>query len=292
MSTNLFTKCKPIIGVVHLPPLPGSYGYRKRPFPLPHGRLMDIEAIVEYAVNEAKKYEKAGFDAIIVENYGDKPYKLRVGIGETASLVRVVSEVRKHVSIPVGVNVLRNSPYEAAYVAHISGAQFIRVNSLCESRASVEGLIQPSIRELALAIRELDLYEDLLSGKLEILADINVKHSYPIYESYNIRLTVRDCLDRAGFPISAMIITGPSTGYPPEVEYVEEASSIIREFGAKAIVGSGVKPENIARFWRLADGFIVGTSVKLGGKTENVLSMEKATDLVGIVERYRKSWPC
>ncbi|MEB3788525.1 MAG: BtpA/SgcQ family protein [Desulfurococcales archaeon] len=292
MVEDIFGKCKPVIGVVHLPPLPGSYGYRRRPYPYPHGKKMGIESIIEYAVNEALKYEKAGFDAIIVENYGDKPYKMRVGAGETAAMARIVSEVRKALSIPVGVNILRNSPYEALYVAHISGASFIRVNSLCETRASVEGLIEPSVKQLAQAITELDIYDDIMEGKISVLADINVKHSYPIYETYNIKLTVRDCIDRAGFPIKSMIITGPSTGYAPEVEYVEEIAGIIREHGARAIVGSGIRPENIARFWRLADGFIVGTSVKLGEETENVVSIEKAEDLVSIIERYRQTWPC
>ncbi len=288
----LFAKCKPIIGVIHLPPLPGSYAYKKRPFPYPHGEKYDIEKIVEYAIQEATKYKQAGFDAVIIENYGDKPYKTEVGAAETAALTRVTSEVIENVDIKVGVNVLRNSPYHALVAAHIAGADFIRVNSLCETRYAVEGVLEPSMHQLAKAVSELDLYDEIISGKIEILADINVKHSMPISKEVDYNLVVKDCIERLGFPITAMIVTSTSTGVPPDAKYVEDMSNLIRSHGLKIVVGSGVRAENIARFWRLADGFIVGTSVKLGEKTENVVSVEKASRLVQLVERYREVWPC
>ncbi|MCE4624351.1 MAG: BtpA/SgcQ family protein [Desulfurococcales archaeon] len=290
---GLFDKCKPLIGVVHLPPLPGSYGYRRRPFPFPRGPRYSIDEIVEYAVNEAKKYHASGFDAVIVENFGDKPYKQTVGQAEAAAMARVVAEVVKSVPIPVGVNVLRNSPYTALVVAHVSGASFIRVNSLCETRYAVEGIITPSMHQLAEAARELDVYDDILTGKIEVIADINVKHSYPVHaQGTDYNLVVKDCIERSGIPLAGMIITSPSTGVAPDVKYVEDMSNIIRSHHVPVIIGSGVKPENIARYWRLVDGFIVGTSVKLGEMTENVVQMERAQRLAQLVKRYREVWPC
>lgn len=289
---GLFDKCKPLIGVVHLPPLPGSLLYKRRPFPYPHGARMDIDSIVEYAVSEAKKYSEAGFDAIIIENFGDKPYKMRVGVGETASIVRVVGEVKRAVNIPVGVNLLRNSGYETLYAAHISGASFVRVNSLCELRVSVEGIMEPAMRDIARALQELDIYNDVLEGRLEILADINVKHSKPFARDYKPEVLIKDCLERSGYPVSALIVTGESTGVEPPPEHVESVARIASEYNVKTIVGSGVKPENIAKYWHASDGFIVGTSVKLGEYTENVVSLEKARTLSSLVERYRQTWPC
>ncbi len=288
----MFGKCKALIGVVHLPPLPGSFFYKKRPFPYPRGKKMDIEDIVEYAVKEARKYENAGFDAVIIENYGDKPYKHRVSVGETAAITRVALEVKKSISLPIGINLLRNSPYESLYAAHIVGASFIRVNSLCETRLSTEGIIEPAVRDAARAIQELDLYDEILNGKLSILADVNVKHSYSLLPNVEADVLISDCLKRSGFPIKGVIVTGPTTGVEPDLAYVEEMSKIIRRNGALTVIGSGIKPENIARFWKVSDAFIVGTSVKLGEYTENVVSIERAKALADLVKRYRETWPC
>ena len=61
---ELFSVSKPIIGVVHLPPLPGSPLYRGE----------DLENIVDYAVLEARKLAEGGVDGVIVENYGDNTH--------------------------------------------------------------------------------------------------------------------------------------------------------------------------------------------------------------------------
>ena len=52
-----------LIGVVHLPPLPGS----------PNSSL-SIDDVVKHAVRDAVTLEDAGFDALIVENFGDAPF--------------------------------------------------------------------------------------------------------------------------------------------------------------------------------------------------------------------------
>jgi len=289
--TRVFGKCKPLIGVVHLPPLPGSYGYRRAKYPPLHGRKWTFDEILEYAVGEAAKYEEAGFDGVIVENYGDRPYPLKAGPGQAAALARVAAEVASHASIPVGVNILRNSAYEAVYAAHVSGAEFLRVNSICEHRLSPEGLIEPGARDLARALSELDLYGDLEGGRLAILADVDVKHSAPITEKPPV-LVLEECIARAGFPVHAVVVTGQTTGEGPEPGYVEEIAGVARRLGLKVVVGSGVSKENLATYWRVADAFIVGTSVKVGGVTENEVDVEKARSLAKLADQYRRTWPC
>ncbi len=289
---SLFKTCKPLIGVVHLPPLPGSPGYMKRSYPTGIGKTWSIEEIYEYAKQEAKKYENAGFDAVIIENFGDKPYSIRATPGQIAAMTGVVREVARVVNIPVGVSLLRNSPYESIYVALAGGAKFIRVNNLCEYRVSPEGVLEPSLQELARAVSELNLYETLTRGEFEILVDIDVKHSWPLIDEYSVSHVMIECLDRAGIPISAIVVTGPKTGVPPDKEYLNELKTSLKPFKTKLVIGSGISSENISEYWRFSDGFIVGTSIKLGGETENVVSVDKAKRLADIVARYREVWPC
>jgi membrane complex biogenesis BtpA family protein len=289
---GVFSVCKPLIGVIHLPPLPGSPGYRRARFPDVGGSTWGFEDVVEYAVSQARVYESAGFDGVIVENYGDKPYSLRASVGQVAAMVRIVSSVVKSTSIPVGVNMLRNSGYEAFYVAYVSGARFIRVNSLCEMRISQEGILRPEARRLSRALEELLAYDDLYSGRLAVMADIGVKHSSPLVQSQSLQDMIRDCIERSGIPVYSLIVTGARTGEEPGYDRVEEALPVARDLGVQLYIGSGVTHTNITKYWSIADGFIVGTSVKIGGRTENPVSEEKATALAKLARHLREVTGC
>jgi len=289
---GVFSVCKPLIGVIHLPPLPGSPGYRRARFPDVGGSTWGFEDVIEYAVNQARVYESSGFDGVIVENYGDKPYSLRASVGQVAAMVRIVSSVVKSTSIPVGVNMLRNSGYEAFYVAYVSGARFIRVNSLCEMRISQEGILRPEARRLSRALEELLAYDDLYSGRLAVMADIGVKHSSPLVQSQSLQDIVRDCIERSGIPVYSLVVTGARTGEEPGYDRVEEALPVARDLGVQLYIGSGVTHTNITKYWSIADGFIVGTSVKIGGRTENPVSEEKATALAKLARHLREVTGC
>jgi len=289
---GVFSVCKPLIGVIHLPPLPGSPGYRRARFPDVGGSTWGFEDIVEYAVSQARVYESSGFDGVIVENYGDKPYSLRASVGQVAAMVRIVSSIVKSTSIPVGVNMLRNSGYEAFYVAYVSGARFIRVNSLCEMRISQEGILRPEARRLSRALEELLAYDDLYSGRLAVMADIGVKHSSPLVQSQSLQDMIRDCVERSGILVYSLVVTGARTGEEPGYDRVEEALPVARDLGVQLYVGSGVTHANITKYWSIADGFIVGTSVKIGGRTENPVSEEKALALAKLARHLREVTGC
>ncbi|MCE4611621.1 MAG: BtpA/SgcQ family protein [Desulfurococcales archaeon] len=282
---TLMGKCKPLIGVVHLPPLPGSPGYRVRRWPPGAGRRWSIEDIVEYAVSEARSYVESGFDAVIVENYGDTPYPKRPTPLQVAAMARVVSEVVRAIGGGrVGVNMLRNGAAEAIAVAVASGAGFVRVNSLCETRLTPEGLIEPEAQRVAWALRAVDALDD---APIQVLADVDVKHSYPLAK-YSVKEAVKDCIERSGVPLAAVIVTGSATGEEATPVDVEEAASAARPYGVAVVVGSGVSTANLPRYWHSADGFIVGSSVKVGGVPWNPVDREKASALAALASQYRR----
>ena len=64
-----------VIGMVHCLPLPGSFGYGG-----------DMEKILSQAVQDAQTLEKAGVDAVIVENMGDTPFTAKLNQAQIAAL--------------------------------------------------------------------------------------------------------------------------------------------------------------------------------------------------------------
>ena len=59
MFRQLFTSPKPIIGVIHLPALPG---YPDSP---------GLDAVLDKAVNDLSALERGGVDGVLVENFAD-----------------------------------------------------------------------------------------------------------------------------------------------------------------------------------------------------------------------------
>lgn len=226
-----------LIGVIHLPPLPGSPRF-----------VGAFEEVVDFAAANAKALEEAGFDGVILENFNDAPFKPRVKEPETIAAMAVVArEVRRAVSIAVGVNLLRNSAPEAAAVAAVAGARLIRANALCEAVSAPEGILEPVAREVAEVLAR-------LRADVAVLADVYVKHGSPLH-SRPLREVALDCAERGG--ASALVVSGARTGSPPSPEAVAEAASA----GLPVYVGSGTRPENLGLF-RGAYGFIVGTYLK------------------------------
>ncbi len=258
---------KPVIGVVHLPPLPGS--------PLYRGWETRFEDIVDRAIRDAMTLTEGGVDAIIVENFGDKPFKPRVREPETiAAMAVIVREVRRETGLPVGVNVLRNSGPEALAIAYASGASFIRVNSLVYPSYAPSGVLEPVAREIV----EL---KTKLNADIQVLADVHVKHSVPVHGLSIVEESI-EAVERG--LADALIVTGKRTGEPVEAKDVVLASKA----GKPVLVGSGVTPRNIRLYWKIASGFIVGSYFKEGGRPENPVVVSRVKELMDIVNFLRR----
>lgn len=258
---------KPLIGVVHLPPMPGSAR-----------GLGGIERLIDYAVSEAKKLEEAGFDAVLLENYSDAPYpRSRLDRVTLAALSVAAREVARNVSIPVGVSALRNAALDALAAAYASGARFIRVNVYCETRTSPEGILEPAAYTLEKLRQQLDRH-------IALFADVDVKHSGPL-GSRSLEDIVHDCTTR-GAP-DALIASGPATSAAPSPGYVAGIKKLAGE--TPVLVGSGVTADNLKAYWNIADGFIVGTSIKVGHNTRAPIDLQAARKLASKARELRAS---
>jgi membrane complex biogenesis BtpA family protein len=234
---------KALIGVVHLKPLPGS----------PHA--VSLQTVVDVACGQAVALDKAGFDAIIIENFGDAPFfKNRVPPTVISSMTRVALEIKKDVSLPLGINVLRNDGRAALSIAGAVDATFVRVNVYVGAQVTDQGLIEGEAADIARqrAIEGLDV---------GIFADIMVKHAAPLGR----RSLLDEALEASGRAgADALILTGPSTGLETSIADVRLIREVLPD--SVILVGSGINPVNVREYIGLADGFIIGSSIREEGK--------------------------
>jgi membrane complex biogenesis BtpA family protein len=264
---QLFKTRNPIIGVVHLLPLPTS--------PRWGGSL---KAVIDRAEQEATALSSGGVDGIIVENFFDAPFtKNQVDPAVVSAMTVVVQRIQNLVTLPVGINVLRNDAKSAMAIATCLKAQFIRVNVLTGVMATDQGLIEGEAHQLLRYRRE-------LGTDVKILADVLVKHARPL-GSVNLTTAVQDTIERG--LADAVILSGWATGNPPTIEDLELASSSAK--GTPVFIGSGATWENIATLMQAVDGVIVSSSLKRHGQREQPIDPIRVSQFVEAARQNRNS---
>lgn len=263
---QIFKTPNPIIGVVHLLPLPTS--------PRWGGSL---KAVIDRAEQEATALSAGGVNGIIVENFFDAPFtKNQVDPAVVSAMTLIVQRLMNLVTLPVGINVLRNDAHSAIAIASCVHAHFIRVNVLTGVMATDQGLIEGEAHQLLRYRRE-------LGSNVKILADVLVKHGRPL-GSPNLTTAVQETIERG--LADGVILSGWATGSPPTLEDLELASAAAN--GTPVFIGSGASWENISTLMQAADGVIVSSSLKRHGRIEQPIDPIRVSQFV---EATRRSVP-
>jgi len=253
------TTGKIVIGMLHLPALPGS--------PLARQKISDIR---EHLRRDADALAKGGVHGLMMENFGDVPFfPDRVPAHVVAHMTALAADVRARIDLPLGINVLRNDGRSALAVAHAAGADFIRVNVLCGARVADQGLIQGIAHDL--------LRERVMLGAthIKIFADVDVKHSAPLAERL-LEDEVDDLVHRA--LADAIVVSGAGTGKGTDPQKARRVKAAAPD---KALfIGSGITTENVADFAGSADGFIVGSTFKKDGHATGPVERRRVQDLM------------
>jgi membrane complex biogenesis BtpA family protein len=246
-----------LIGVVHLRPLPGSPRWRG-----------NMDAVIAAAIADAKAYEKGGADAVFVENFGDAPFTSSSVPPETIAAMAVAGgAVRESVAVPIGFNVLRNDAEAALGLCVACGGGFIRVNVHCGAMLTDQGIIEGD------AFRTLRRRRELGSAAL-IFADVQVKHAVPL-APMPIEISARDTLERG--LADGLIVSGTGTGVATSLEDLERVRTACPR--ARLWIGSGITADNVQGYLELADGVIVGSSLKRGGRIDNPVDVKRVAAL-------------
>ncbi len=242
----VFGRLRVAIGVVHCLALPGSPAYDGA----------SIDTICDRALADAVAYADGGLHGLIIENHGDIPFSKPEDIGqETAAAMAVITDrVRREVGLPLGINVLANGALTALAVAKAAGASFIRVNEWANAYVANEGIIEGP------AARATRYRSWLRANDVAVFADVHVKHgAHAIVADRTISELTRDV---EFFDADGVIVTGQRTGDAAareEVQEVRDATPL------PLLIGSGVTRENVGALMELADGVIIGSSLKRGG---------------------------
>jgi uncharacterized protein len=249
-----------LIGMVHLPPLPGS--------PRWGGSMAQV---ITLALADAQALIECGMDALLVENHGDVPFTPgRVEASTVAAMAVVAHEIRQALpGAPLGINVLKNDARSALAVACAVGAVFIRVNVHAGAVVADQGLVESDAYG---TLRE----RRLLDADVAIFADVQGKHAAPI-APVPLELEARDLVLRG--LADALVVTGRATGDPAALDDVRRARAAVPD--TPLIVGSGVTPESVEEILALADAVIVGTALKRDGEVRNPVDRARVGRLVG-----------
>lgn len=265
---DLFGVQKPIIGMVHVPPLPGAPAYEGE----------DMEEIIDFALRDARLLVENGVDGLIVENMWDLPYYAaeRVPPWEIAALAVVTREVVKEFDVPVGVNIVHDGYLGEISIAKAAGAKFIRVCIHAGMQVWDTGDLDRGHPADLLRIRKMLYAEDV-----KLFADVTKKHAV-MFPGIDIR-THAEWTDF--YMADALIVTGTMTGKPPTVEDVKAVKETVPE--RPVLIGSGSNPDNIKEFLKYADGAIVGTYFKINGITQNPVDPERVKRFMEAVNEVR-----
>lgn len=260
--TTTFKTSTPVIGVVHLLPLPTS--------PQWGGSL---QRVIDRATQEATALASGGVSGIIVENFFDSPFsKDRVDPAVISAMSLVVHHLKQLVTLPIGINVLRNDGRGALAIASCVGAQFIRVNVLTGVMATDQGLIEGCAYDLMRYRRE-------LGSSVKVLADVLVKHARPL-GSPNLTTAVQETIGRG--LADGVILSGWATGSPPNLEDLELAKAAAQ--GTPVFIGSGADIDNIGQLIQSADGVIVASSLKRRGDIRQPIDPTRVRQFVEALE--------
>ena len=255
---QIFKAENPVIGVVHLSPLPTSPRWK--------GKLQEV---ISRAEQEATALAAGGVDGIIIENFFDAPFtKECVDPAVVSAMTLVVDRLKGMVMLPIGINVLRNDARSAMAIATCTQVEFIRVNVLTGVMATDQGLIEGKAHELLRYRRE-------LGSEVAILADVLVKHARPL-GTPNLTTAVKDTIERG--LADGVILSGWATGSPPTQEDLELASAAAGN--TPVFIGSGADWDNIPQLMRAAGGVIVSSSLKRYGNINETIDPIRVSQFV------------
>lgn len=259
----IFGDQKPVIGMVHLGALPGT--------PL-YDPAVDL---VASARADVLALQAAGFDAVMFGNENDRPYAFNVDAASTATMAFVIGQLQHEITVPFGVNMLWD-PMASVAVGAVTGAAFVR-EIFTGTYASDMGVWAPDAGQ---AMR----YRDQLNrSDMAMLFNVSAEFAHS--------LDARSLADRARSAVfssipDAVLVSGQITGEAAALSDLEAVKAVLPD--TPVMANTGVKHDTVADVLRVADGCIVGSSLKVNGDTWNAVDPVRAADFMDRARAARR----
>jgi len=262
---KLFKTKKPIIAMVHFPALPGTPLYDSK---------LGIDYILESAEKDLIALQNAGVDAVMFGNENDRPYEFNVNTATTSTMAYVIGSLKNKINVPFGVNVLWD-PLSTIALAASTGAHFVR-EIFTGTYASDMGLWSPDAGK-AIRYKESLKCEDLL-----LFYNISAEFAYS--------LDRRSVAERAKSTVfssipDAILVSGQITGEPADLKDLKQTKDFLPDI--PVLANTGVKIENVDKTLSIADGVVIGSSLKINGDTWNPVDPVRASDFMNKVKKIR-----
>jgi len=230
-----------------------------------------VDTIIDHALYDAHALAEGGVDGLIVENMWDIPFRAgpHVQPESIAAQAVVARAVRQAVDLPLGINLVHNGGVALLGIALAAGASFMRVCMFAGA-----GVWDAGEWDEGCAADLMRRRKELHAEHIKLFADVDKKHSvrFP-----GIDLATHIEWTRF-FGADALIVSGRMTGEAPDIGKVREAKALAGD--RPLLIGSGADDANISAFMAVADGVIVGSSVKAGGRIENAVDAERVRRFV------------
>lgn len=246
-----------IIGMVHCLPLPGTPGFDG-----------DYQKIISQAVADAITLEQAGVDAVIVENMGDTPFAATLDMEQTVALTAAAVAVQNAIHIPIGIDAAFNDCKASLSIAGITNSSFVRIPVFVDTVVFTDGIINPCAREC------MKYRKDLGLEHIKVIADVQVKHTHMLLPHITIEQSAKMAVECGA---DGIIITGSVIGELTPIEMIERVKKVVP---IPVLAGSGVNAKNIKEQFSVADGAIIGSSLKKDGILTNPISYDLVKEVV------------
>jgi hypothetical protein len=263
VTIPLFGIDRPVIGMVHLPALPGS----------PYATSMTRRELLAAAQRDLGALLDAGFDAISISNEADRPYVTTMPPETIALFTWLATELTRDLEIPFGCGALID-PFASLAIARAIGAHFIRVSYSVEAGAFGLMVQTPGA---------------ILRHRRAIGADdVGIVANYTAHFGTSLDSRPIDEVARtyaALAPPDAIQIHGAGAGVPPPRELIEGVKAAVPD--VPVLVASGVAADAVGDALAIADGIIVGTWLKVDGHIYNPIDPERARRFMEAVRGAR-----
>ncbi len=262
---EIFGVNKPIIAMCHLAALPGDPGYDVE---------RGLDWIIERARRDLNTLQDGGVDAVMFSNEASLPYLTQVEPITTATMARVIGELRREIKVPYGVNVLWD-PIASIDLAMATGAQFVR-EIFTGVYASDFGLWNTSCGE---TIRH---QHAIHAGHVKLL--FNIVPEAAVYLGH------RDIGDVARSTVfnnrpDALCVSGLTAGVAAPAATIRVVKAAVPE--TPVLANTGVRVENVAEQLAVADGAVTATTFKRDGYIWNEVDIQRVRAFMARVRECR-----
>jgi hypothetical protein len=262
---EVFGLKKPIIAMCHLGALPGDPLYNAE---------SGMPEVIAWARKDLHALQDGGVDAVMFSNEFSLPYLTRVHTVTVACMARIIGELLAEIRVPFGVNVLWD-PSASLDLAAATGAKFVR-EIFSGVYASDFGLWNTSCGEV---VRH---QHAIGAGNVKLLFNI-----VPEAAQY---LANRDVVSIARSTVfnhrpDALCVSGLIAGSQTDTTVLRQVKDVVPEIPVFA--NTGVRLDNVAEQLNIADGAVVGTTFKYGGKFENHVDENRVREFMQSVRVLR-----